>query len=94
MGPVFSRSWLFGIACNTCLDQFRKCARQQRHKEAVKLFVPSQREDRTVSVALEQIFLASLPTTGAADDLMNWAVAVLLSGVYLSMVSRSRRRVL
>lgn len=37
---------------------------------------------------------ASLPTTGAADDLMNWAVAVLLSGVYLSMVSRSRRRVL
>lgn len=94
MGPVFSRSWLFGIARNTFMDHFRKSAQRQRHQEAVKLFVPSQREDRTVSVALEQIFSASLPTTSAADDLMNWAVAVLLSGVYLSMVSRSRRRVL
>jgi hypothetical protein len=37
---------------------------------------------------------ASLPVTGTADDLGNWAVAVLLSGVYIMMASRSRRRIL
>jgi hypothetical protein len=37
---------------------------------------------------------AALPVTGTADDLGNWAVAVLLSGVYIMMVSRSRRRIL
>lgn len=36
---------------------------------------------------------ATLPVTGSStNDLANWAVAVLLSGVYVSMVSRSRRR--
>jgi hypothetical protein len=36
---------------------------------------------------------ATLPVTGATSDLSNWAVAVLLSGVYVMLVSRSRRRV-
>ena len=36
---------------------------------------------------------ATLPVTGASSDLSNWAVAVLLSGVYVMLVSRSRRRV-
>lgn len=36
---------------------------------------------------------ATLPVTGSyTDDLTNWAVAVLLSGVYVMLVSRSRRR--
>jgi hypothetical protein len=36
----------------------------------------------------------SLPATGSTTtDLSNWAVAVLLSGVYVMLVSRSRRRV-
>jgi uncharacterized delta-60 repeat protein len=38
---------------------------------------------------------ASLPVTGSnTTDTTNWAVAVLLSGLYLMLVSRSRRRVL
>jgi hypothetical protein len=37
---------------------------------------------------------ATLPVTGSTTtDLSNWAVAVLLSGVYVMLVSRSRRRV-
>jgi LPXTG-motif cell wall-anchored protein len=38
---------------------------------------------------------ATLPVTGSnTTDTTNWAVAVLLSGLYLMLVSRSRRRVL
>jgi hypothetical protein len=37
---------------------------------------------------------ATLPVTGSTTtDLSNWAVAVLLSGVYVMLASRSRRRV-
>jgi len=36
----------------------------------------------------------TLPQTGSKKDLIQWAVAVLLSGAYVSMVSRSRRRVI
>jgi hypothetical protein len=37
---------------------------------------------------------ASLPVTGSiTTDLSNWAVAVFLSGAYVMLVSRSRRRV-
>jgi LPXTG-motif cell wall-anchored protein len=36
----------------------------------------------------------TLPQTGSKNSLVQWAVAVLLSGIYLTMVSRSRRRVL
>jgi hypothetical protein len=37
---------------------------------------------------------AALPVTGSnTSDASNWAVAVTLSGIYLMMVARSRRRV-
>jgi hypothetical protein len=38
---------------------------------------------------------AALPVTGSnTNDFSNWAVAVTLSGIYLMMVARSRRRVM
>lgn len=38
---------------------------------------------------------ASLPATGASSEsLSNWAVAIILSGIYLILASRTRRRVL
>jgi RNA polymerase sigma-70 factor, ECF subfamily len=57
---VSCRSWLFAIARNTCMDHFRKSAQRQRHQEAMKPFVSPHHEDRTVSVALEQMIF-SLP---------------------------------
>jgi hypothetical protein len=46
------------------------------------------------SLGLKLVKSSALPVTGSAtDDLTNWAVAVLLSGVYMMLVGRSRRRV-
>jgi len=46
------------------------------------------------SLGLKLVKSSALPVTGSStDDLTNWAVAVLLSGVYMMLVGRSRRRV-